>query len=460
MADIVTTTTKPLTELGERFPRTRDEMARLRQQGEAAARDLCTFLDRSPTPFHAAREAAARLAAAGFQELSERDTWAIAPGDRRYVVRGGSTLVAFVAGTESPATGGFRMIGAHTDSPNLRVKPNADLARSGFQQVAVDVYGGALHSTWLDRDLSIAGRVLCRSAAGGVEPRLVDLTRPVARVPNLAIHLSRGVNKDGLVVNEQKHMVPVVGLGREAALRAALARALEIEEGGILGYDLSLYDTEKAVIGGLEGEFVFSARLDNLASCHAAVTALAAAAALRPAGPATRLVVLYDHEECGSKSAVGAAGSVLRDTVARIVEAHADRQPQAMVRAMARSLLVSADMAHGVHPNYPDQHEPQHAPILNRGLVIKSNVNQSYATDGATAAELELCCEAAGFAPQRFVVRGDLPCGSTIGPISAAELGVPTVDVGAPMLSMHSCREMCGTLDVHLAIEAFKAALG
>jgi aspartyl aminopeptidase len=448
-------TDEPLTDLGERFPRTRDQMTALRRKGAEAARDLCAFLDRSPTPFHAAREAASRLAAAGFREISERDAWSISPGDRCYVIRGGSTLVAFVAGSESPATGGLRMIGAHTDSPNLRAKPNANLWRSGFQQVGVEVYGGVLHSTWLDRDLSLAGRVLCRGERG-VEARLVDLGRPVARVPNLAIHLNRGVNKDGLVLNEQKHLVPILGLGKEASLRAALGRALEIEEERILGYDLSFYDTEKAALGGLDGEFVFSARLDNLASCHAATTALAAVCS--PA-PATRLIALYDHEECGSRSAIGAAGSVLRDTIARLVEAHADRQPQGLGRAMARSLLVSADMAHGVHPNYPDQHEPQHAPQVNRGLVIKSNVNQSYATDGATAAEFELFCEEAGFTPQRFVVRSDLPCGSTIGPITAAELGVPTVDVGAPMLSMHSCREMCGTLDVHLSVEAFKAAL-
>jgi aspartyl aminopeptidase len=449
-------TEKPITDLGERFPRTSDEMAQLRRRGAEAARDLCAFLDRSPTPFHATREAAARLDAAGFREISERDAWAIAPGERAYVIRGGSTLVAFIAGTESPATGGFRMIGAHTDSPNLRVKPNADVSRSGFQQVGVEVYGGVLHSTWMDRDLSIAGRVLLRGK-GGVEARLVDLVRPVARVANVAIHLNRGVNKEGLVLNEQKHLVPIVGLGREAVLRATLARALEIEADAILGYDLSLYDTDKAAIGGLDGEFVFSARLDNLASCHAATTALAAATA---PSAATRLIALYDHEECGSTSAVGAAGSVLRDTVARIAEAHADRQPQALARSMARSLLVSADMAHGVHPNYEGQHEPQHAPHVNRGLVIKSNANQSYATDGVTAAQFELWCEAAGFSPQRFVVRSDLPCGSTIGPITAAELGVATVDVGAPMLSMHSCREMCGTLDVHLAIEAFKVALG
>jgi aspartyl aminopeptidase len=450
---------RPNTDLGERFPRTPDEMADLRARGALAAGDLCAFLDRSPTPFHAAREVAARLDAAGFRELSEADGWSFAPGDRRYVVRGGSTVVAFVVGSESPATGGFRMIGAHTDSPNLRVKPNADVSRSGYQQVGVEVYGGVLQSTWLDRDLSIAGRVLLRGAHG-VETRLVDLVRPVARVANLAIHLNRGVNKDGLVVNEQRHMPPIVGLGKEAMLRASLATALELDADAILGYDLSLYDTAKAAIGGLNGEFVFSARLDNLASCHAATTALAAIATSGAPSRATRLIALYDHEECGSRSAVGAAGSVLRDVVARIADAHQDRQPQGLARAMARSLLVSADMAHGVHPNYADLHDPQHAPMVNRGLVIKSNANQSYATDGATAAAFELCCEAAGFVPQRFVVRSDLPCGSTIGPITAAQLGVATVDVGAPMLSMHSCREMCGTLDVHLAIAAFTAALG
>lgn len=220
---------KPNTDLGERFPRTAEQAADLRTQGDAAARDLCAFLDQSPTPFHAAREAAARLAAAGFREISEQESWDLAPGKGHYILRGGSTLIAFVTGTEPPAEGGFRMIGAHTDSPNLRIKPNADLSRSGFQQVAVEVYGGVLLSTWLDRDLSIAGRVLCRSAGapGGVEARLVDLARPVARVPNLAIHLNRGVNKEGLVLNEQRHMVPVVGLGKEAVLRAAIARALE-----------------------------------------------------------------------------------------------------------------------------------------------------------------------------------------------------------------------------------------
>jgi aspartyl aminopeptidase len=445
------------TDLGERFARTAEEFVRLRAAGVAAARDLCAFIDRSPTPFHAAREARARLDDNGFREIHERDAWSLAPGDRCYLIRGGSTIVAFIVGAESPARAGFRMIGAHTDSPNLRIKPNADLSVRGYQQLGVEVYGSALYSTWLDRDLSIAGRVLCEVPGGGVEARLVNLERPVARVPNLAIHLNRSVNSEGLSLNAQRHLVPVVGLGKDPILRTVLAEMAKVKPEAILSYDLSLYSTEKAAIAGFHEEFVLSSRLDNLGSCHAATVALGAAPA--EAG-ATRLIVLYDHEECGSKSAVGAAGSVLRDTVARILDAYPEHEPQPLGRAMARSLLISADMAHAVHPNYAEQHEPQHTPQLNRGLVIKSNANQSYATDGTSAARFELVCAKAGFTPQRFVVRSDLPCGSTIGPITAAELGVPTVDVGAPMLSMHSCREMAGTLDVHLAIEAYKHALG
>ncbi|MCC6556051.1 MAG: M18 family aminopeptidase [Polyangiaceae bacterium] len=435
-------------------------MARLRAAGVAAARDLCAFIDASPTPFHAVREVASRLAAAGFTELGERDAWALSPGDRRFVIRNGSTIIAFVAGAEHPARGGFRILGAHTDSPNLRAKPNADYSKSGYRQVGVEVYGGVLYSTWLDRDLGVAGRVLLRGAAGagGVERRLVHVARPVARVPNLAIHLNRGVNTDGLVLNAQKHLAPVLGFDREAELRALLARELDVPRDAILGYDLSFFDTAPAAIGGADGELVFASRLDNLASCHALTAALAAAAP-SPAA-ATRVVALYDHEECGSKSAAGAAGTALRDALARIVDACAEREPQALARAVAGSLLVSADMAHAVHPNYSDQHEPRHAPHINRGLVVKSNSNQSYATDGATAAAFEALCDGVGYAPQRFVVRSDLPCGSTIGPITAAELGVATVDVGAPMLSMHSCREMAGTLDVHLAIETYRRALG
>jgi aspartyl aminopeptidase len=447
------------TTLGARFPRTAEEMASLRERGVAAARDLCAYIDASPTPFHAVAETVRRLAAAGFSEISEREVFRLSAGEKRYVVRGGSTIIAFVVGTEAPAEAGFRVIGAHTDSPNLRIKPNADASKHGYRQVGVEVYGGALYSTWMDRDLSIAGRVLVRRG-DAIEARNVDLARTVCRVPNLAIHLNRGVNSDGLVLNAQKHLVPILGLGKEMDLRAALAKAVDEPADAILDHDLMLYGVQRSSVAGLDDELVFAPRLDNLGSCHAATSALLASGP----SPRTRVIVLYDHEECGSKSAVGAAGTALRDVLRRIVDgagSASDRASpdQAFARAIAASFLVSADMAHAVHPNYADQHEPQHLPQLNRGLVIKSNSNQSYATSGETAARFRLLCEAAGYEPQRFVVRTDLPCGSTIGPITAAELGIQTVDVGAPMLSMHSCREMAGTLDVHLSIETFTRAL-
>ncbi|HEY4122185.1 MAG TPA: M18 family aminopeptidase, partial [Byssovorax sp.] len=447
----------PNVTLGERFPKTPAEMAALVAAGRAAALDLCAFIDASPTPFHAVAEARRRLEAAGFTELDEREPWALGANDRRFVVRGGTTILALVAGTRPPAREGFRMIGAHTDSPCLRVKPNADVTARGYQQVGVEVYGGALYSTWLDRDLSIAGRVMVASSQTTLESRLVRLEGAVARVPNLAIHLNRDVNREGLVLNAQRHLVPVVGLGKEPALKGALAKALGVTEAAVVSWDLALHDTAPSRLGGIDEPFVFAPRLDNLGSSHGALTALLAVAD-SPA-PHTRLVVLYDHEECGSKSAVGAASGMLRDVIGRVLEAFDDGARQAFGRAVARSLFVSADMAHAVHPNYDGQHEPNHTPMLNRGLVIKSNVNQSYATEGSTAAEIELACKEAGFAPQRFVVRTDLPCGSTIGPITAAELGVRTVDVGSPMLSMHSCREMAGAVDVHLAREAYKRAL-
>lgn len=447
-----------ITTLGARFTKTADEMAALRARGVAAAKDLCAYVDASPTPFHAAGETARRLVAAGFSEISEREVFRLSPGEKRYVVRGGSTIIAFVVGAESPADAGFRVIGAHTDSPNLRVKPNADASKHGYRQVGIEVYGGALYSTWMDRDLSIAGRVLLRRGAQ-IEARVIDLTKTICRVPNLAIHLNRGVNNDGLVLNAQRHLVPILGLGKELDLLAAIASAAGEPKDAVLDYDLMLYGTERSTVAGVEDELVFAPRLDNLGSCHAATTALLAAGKAAH----TQVIVLYDHEECGSRSAVGAAGTALRDVLRRIVDGTSREHgssDQSFGRAIASSLLISADMAHAVHPNYADQHEPQHLPQLNRGMVIKSNSNQSYATNGETAARFRLLCESAGYEAQRFVVRSDLPCGSTIGPITAAELGIQTVDVGAPMLSMHSCREMCGSLDVHLAIETFTRALG
>ncbi len=448
---------KPVTEmdttLGENFAHTPEQMTDLRRKGVTAAKRMLKFIDASPTPFHAAENIAAQLREDGFTQLLEPQAWTLAPGDRRFIVRDGGTLVAFVVGAKSPAEAGFRIIGAHTDSPNLHVKPNASLTRKGYHQLGVETYGGVLLATWLDRDLSIAGRVSYRKD-GSLASALVDLKRPVARVSNVAIHLNRKVNTDGLTLNKQRHMVPMLGLGGDGFdIKQVVAEQLGIEAADILGHDLSLYDTQRGALGGLQDEFVYSARLDNLANCHAATEALCGAPDTMEA---TAVVALYDHEECGSRSAVGAQSTVLADVLGRISLAYPEGQVQALPRAIAQSILVSADMAHAIHPNYADKHDAEHAPKLNRGLVIKSNANQSYATTGDTGAYFQNLCSEAGFEAQQFVCRSDMPCGSTIGPITAARLGLKTVDVGAPMLSMHSCREMAGSLDVHLTVVAFQ----
>jgi aspartyl aminopeptidase len=423
--------------------------------------DLIAFLDASPTPWHAVAECARRLEAAGYRELREGDAWSVGPGDRVYVARAGSTIAALEIGQAPPQSAGFRLVGAHTDSPNLRIKPNAHVRRAGQHQLGVEIYGGVLLYTWVDRDLALGGRVFVRGAQGALEPRLVRLDRPMLRVPSLAIHLDREVNTEGLVLNPQNHMVPVTALESGGAfdLRALLADALRrpgesLGADDVIAFDLACYDHAGAARGGTRGEYVFSGRLDNLASCHAALSALLAST---PGSPATRGFFFFDHEECGSQSAQGAMGSFLRDVLARVCEAHPGAARDALPRALSRSFFISADMAHAVHPNYADKHDPQHQPQLGGGPVIKSNVNQRYATDAEGAARFELWCAAADVVPQRFVTRTDLACGTTIGPITAANLGMKVVDVGNPMLSMHSCRETAAAADVAKMIAVLRA---
>ncbi|MCL4821843.1 MAG: M18 family aminopeptidase [Vicinamibacteria bacterium] len=416
-------------------------------------RSLLSYVEASPTPFHAVAEARARLAAHGFTALDERDAWKLEAGARHVVVRHDSTLVAFALGSAPPAEAGFLLIGAHTDSPNLRLKPRGELNRNGFRQFAVEVYGGVLLHTWLDRDLSLAGRVF---VAGEEQPRLLRMTRPLCRVPSLAIHFDREVNDRGLVLHKQNHLPPLVGLGGgdEGWLNALLSAELGVPADAIVGADLMLHDAVPPCVSGVDGEFVHAPRLDNLASCHAALEALCAAAPGRPAP--TLVIALYDHEEVGSQSAEGASSAFLWSLLERIVRTTGGTAED-VHRALARSLCVSADMAHGVHPNYADLHEPQHAPKLGGGPVIKLNSNQRYATNGATALRFERAARAAGVAVQRFVMRSDLPCGSTIGPITAARLGVATVDVGNPMLSMHSIRELASSQDQAAMVAALSA---
>ncbi len=424
-----------------------------------AADDLLAFIHAAPTPWHAVDEAARRLDAAGFVRLDERERWELRAGSRAYVTRAGSTIAAFEVGAGRPEEQGLRLIGAHTDSPNLRVKPQADVRRHGQVQIAVEPYGGVLFHTWVDRDLGIAGRVVLRGPRGP-ESALVRIDRSIARIPSLAIHLDRTVN-EALTLNAQTHLVPLLGLesasdrGVVDLAIAALGRD-DVSRSDVLGFDLCTFDVVPPTRSGASGELLHAPRLDNLGSCHAALSALLAAS---PAPAATRAIFLFDHEECGSASAQGAQGPFLRDVLARVIDAHPDVARDAWPRAMARSFFVSADMAHALHPNYADRHEPGHQPMLGGGPVIKSNSNQRYATDGETAARFRDWCARAEVTPQAFVTRSDLPCGSTIGPLTAAGMGIRAVDVGSAMLSMHSCRELAAAADVPKMIDAMRAFL-
>ncbi len=428
------------------------------------AHALLQYIDASPTPFHAVAHSTRLLEDAGFARLREEDSWQLQPGDRAYVVRGGSSLAAFVCGSVPPHDAGFLLIGAHTDSPNLRIKPAPELSRNGYRQLGVEVYGGVLLSTWLDRDLSLAGRVVVDTDGEHYESYLVDFERALLRIPNLAIHLNRNVNTEGLVLNAQSHLAPILGLAsdHDEPLRALLATELqrtgqECNAERIAGWDLALYDVQQAAVCGLRNEFIQASRLDNLASCFAAVTALCE---LDAPSDATRAIVLYDHEEVGSRSAQGAHSPLLREVLERATRAHGGSASDMFSRAMARSFLISADMAHAVHPNYADKHEPGHQPVLGGGPVIKTNVNQAYATDGESMARFAQLCRSAEITAQHYVVRSDLPCGSTIGPITAGQLGLRTVDVGSPLLSMHSIREMAAVSDVEAMQRVLEAFFG
>ena len=416
---------------------------------------LLSFLDASPTPFHAVEALCLRLKAAGFKELEEQESWNPLPRSRCFVVRGGTSLAAWIQGTEPPSDSGFRLIGAHTDSPNLRIKPQPDLNQHGYLQFGVEVYGGALLSSWADRDLSMAGMVYVRSESGNIEGHMLHHRDPFLRIPLLAIHLNRDVNEKGLVLNAQNHLPPIYGLEAEDDLNQGmhrlLAEMLKVEAEDILSFDLSLFDTQPAAILGKNQEFIVSGRLDNLYSCFCALEALLKDAETE--SPQTRMAVCFDHEEIGSMTTQGARSSFITSLLRRL---NLENASQAFERSCARSMLISADMAHAVHPNFSEKHEPQHFPQINGGPVIKINAQGRYATNGGSEAIFEQICREGEIPLQKFVNRTDLACGSTIGPYVAGNLGVPTLDVGAAMLSMHSVREMGGAFDFGWMTQAFR----
>jgi len=436
-------------------------MTKISKEIKAQAQDLLNFIDASPSPWHAVNTVAHQLNTQGFKQLHETEAWQLNAGESYYVTRGGASIIAFTLGQTPLIKSGFRMVGAHTDSPGLRLKPNAAYGSDGLVRIGVEVYGGPIIATFTDRDLSIAGRVTVRTATG-FETKLIKFDEALMRLPNLAIHMNREVNDKGLVLNKQTEL-PLIFGENEAGIEADkqflthIAQSLKIEAQDILTFELNVFDTQKGVFWGANQEFIANSQLDNLASCHAAVTALIATQ--KP--ESTCICALFDHEEVGSESTTGASGSFLADIVNRIAASqHLDDEAnnnESKLRALAQSFFVSADMAHAYHPNHASAYEPCHHVLVNKGPVIKTNANQRYSTNAESAARFITLCESAGVPYQQYAHRTDLGCGSTIGPIVASNLGVTSVDVGSPMWAMHSLRESAGVLDHSYMIAVLKA---
>ncbi|MEK9519525.1 M18 family aminopeptidase [Streptomyces sp. NPDC087908] len=414
--------------------------------------DLMAFLTASPSPYHAVASAAERLEKAGFRRVEETAAWDATSGGK-FVVRGGAIIAWYVPEGASAHTP-YRIVGAHTDSPNLRVKPQPDMGAHGWRQVAVEVYGGTLLNTWLDRDLGLAGRLTLRDGSH----HLVNVDRPLLRVPQLAVHLDRGVN-DGLKLDRQRHMQPIWGTGdvHEGDLIAFLAAEAGLDAEDVTGWDLMVHAVDAPAYLGRDRELLAGPRMDNLLSVHAAVAALAALAG-RDDLPYIPVLAAFDHEENGSEADTGAQGPLLGNVLERSVYARGGAYED-RARAFAGTVCLSSDTGHAVHPNYAERHDPTHHPRVNGGPILKVNVNQRYATDGSGRAIFAAACEKAGVPWQSFVSNNDMPCGTTIGPITAARHGIQTVDIGVAILSMHSAREMCGAEDPYLLANALVAFL-
>jgi aspartyl aminopeptidase len=418
---------------------------------------LLDFLGASPTPFHAVKNMAAELNKAGFRQLAEGDRWKLDEKNRYYVIRGGSSIIAFSSAGCKPSEVGIHMVGAHTDSPCLKIKPQPEIVNNGYFQLGVEVYGGALLNPWFDRDLSMAGQVTYLDRTDQIHDTLLDYREPIAVIPNLAIHLDRDANKNR-TVNPQKHLPAILfrhDKDEKPDLRSMLLEQIKAYEPdtdpkAVLDFDLCLYDSQPPRVIGLNHEFVASARLDNLLSCYIGLQSLIGCAGTLPSA-----LVCNDHEEVGSQSATGAQGPFLHSVLERWCGS-----PENYQRAINRSMLISADNAHGIHPNYADRHDQNHGPLLNGGPVIKINSNQRYATNAVTSAFYRKLCRENDIPVQVFVSRTDLACGTTIGPLTAGQVGIQTLDVGIPQFGMHSVRETCGTQDIDYLYRSLIAFYG
>jgi len=406
----------------------------------AHADDLAAFIAASPSSFHTAAHVAERLIDAGFTSLHEDAAWPDQPGGRFVVVRDGA-VIAWVVPAGADAATPARIFGAHSDSPGFKLKPRPTTGRLGWLQAGVEIYGGPLVNSWLDRELRLAGRLVLDDGTS-----VLAATGPLLRLPQLAIHLDREAN-DRLALDKQTQTQPVWGLGESASadLLGVLADTAGVDAGAVRGYDIITVDSAPGVTFGHDDVFFAAGRLDDLASVHAGVVALARAA--EAPGAEIAMLAVFDHEEVGSGTRSGAAGPFLADVLERIrLGLGADREQQ--LRALAASWCVSSDVGHAVHPNYAERHDPVVQPRLGSGPILKINANQRYATDAVGAAAWNGWCAAAGVAGQEFVSNNTVPCGSTIGPITATRLGIRTVDVGIPILSMHSARELAGVSDL------------
>lgn len=416
---------------------------------------LLNFIDNSPSPYHVVTTIEAELDLFSainkprWQRLNETEAWHLTAGGRYYVVRDDSSIILFSLGYKPLVESGFKIIAAHTDSPGLRLKPNTATALDGLLRLGVEIYGGPILATFTDRDLSLAGRVSYKTEQGTINNRLVLFTQPLLRLPNLAIHLNRSVNDEGLKLQKQNELPLILTTITEHQLAKEVFFTLLAEQAGIkteqiLAYDLAVYDTQKGSFWGANHEFYTNSQLDNLASCHAALRALLNEQVLTAGN--TLVCALFDHEEIGSESYKGADGCFLNTVLERVVAATINERDY-YSRTLANSFMISADMAHAYQPSFPLAYEPDHKVLVNQGVVIKTNANQRYSSDAVSSAMFINWCQQANIPYQHYVQRCDLACGSTVGPMTAARLGIRALDIGNPMWAMHSIRESAGVLD-------------